>query len=44
MQKLIAARFALPTIVIAALVTLAIIAFMLLTTHHVGNAWTFPGP
>jgi hypothetical protein len=34
MQKLVTLRFALPTIIILALVTLAIIAIVLLTTHH----------
>jgi len=42
MHKLIAPRFALPTIVILALVTLAIIAFVLLTTHTIsGTAWSW---
>ena len=45
MHKLIAPRFALPTIVVLALVTLAIIAVVLLT-HHVhipGTAWGAAG-
>jgi hypothetical protein len=44
MQKLALSRFALPTIIILALITLAILAFVLFATHHVpgGTAWEYP--
>jgi hypothetical protein len=43
MHKLIALRFALPTVVILAAVTIAIVAIALLTTHHApGTAWGYP--
>jgi hypothetical protein len=37
-------RFALPAIVIVTIITVALIAFILLTTHHAGGAWQYPGP
>ncbi len=42
MHKLIALRFAVPTIVIVAIVTLAIIAVAAVTGAHTGTAWGSP--
>ena len=42
MQKLIALRFAVPTVVIMAVVTVAIIAVAAVTGAHPGTAWGAP--
>ncbi len=42
MQKLITLRFALPTIVILAIVTIAIVAFTVAVNAHHGAAATIP--
>jgi len=44
MRKLIALRFALPTIIILAVVTIAIVAVALFTSANAGTAYIPPTP
>jgi len=44
MHKLIALRFTLPAIVIVAVVTLAFIAFAVVSSHIGGSAWGSTSP